>query len=472
MMKKRADLTSTQLIGIILLVIGFVIALFFYFMLSGSASADREVCHESIIMRATIPSLIQAAVPLKCKAQKYCITTSLIGSDCPEYASERGVSKVKVSTPNDINKFIAQEIISCWSMVGEGKLGLFSSGIAQSIGKADVYPTCIICSRIAFDTKVKNSQLIAQINVLDYMKKYKMPGMQVSYFDYLAGDNGKISIQPGMLQEQITAINKQIEQIRQQEESTAIAKGLTQTQTTTASAVTSYTLNSDNDIYYNGQRTELSLAAETIYYLDSAANSVKVPIGKIVDGKISLDDSFKQKKIYYSTLEDYTFVNNQFKRIASDALTLVTYKEPEPNSEIAIIFMQISTTSFYNTVKATSSSEAGFFGKIGSFVVDVVDYVGGEGSALEVAKWTEDHPEIAAVVAFAIGNGIPSVGPLVGPAASASILGIAGNQKITAGYCSDVTSGKEARYGCSVIRTVKYDENSIGAYCKEIAGLS
>ncbi|MCF7800337.1 hypothetical protein K9M16_05050, partial [Candidatus Babeliales bacterium] len=54
-------------------------------------------------------------------------------------------------------------------------------------------------------------------------------------------------------------------------------------------------------------------------------------------------------------------------------------------------------------------------------------------------------------------------------AISAQQINVAYNQNIAAGHCVDVfdeSSGKEARNGCSVVRTIPYEE--IDKYCAVI----
>jgi len=199
--KKKGDLPSGFIVIIVLLLIGFAILLIFLFKFLWQERIDKETCHQSVLLRGTASSVSKLAedyVPLKCKTTKYCITTKLIGKgNCKEFSGEeKEVTTVRVKDEEDIEQFFAREIIDCWSMMGEGRLSLFSQYIKETYALGqDIYPTCVICSRIAFDEDLKNNiDLLSQINIEEYMKYHKVPDKDLTYFDYLARDRGKISI--------------------------------------------------------------------------------------------------------------------------------------------------------------------------------------------------------------------------------------------------------------------------------------
>jgi len=39
------------------------------------------------------------------------------------------------------------------------------------------------------------------------------------------------------------------------------------------------------------------------------------------------------------------------------------------------------------------------------------------------------------------------------------------NRAITAGYCGDISVGREARDGCSIVRMIDYDKEDLSKYC-------
>lgn len=189
---KRGSITAQQLVTIILLIAGFAIVLLVFSQISWTGQIDKEVCHQSVILRATVPSATQGLVPLKCKTSKICVTSGIIGGKCEEdFHNVKGITKAKVNEVKDVEKLISQEIVDCWTMMGEGKVSLFSQYWADTFGIGGVYPTCIICSRISFDEKLNLN--LDNINVLKYMREHKIPNGNVSYYAYLAGEGGQFS---------------------------------------------------------------------------------------------------------------------------------------------------------------------------------------------------------------------------------------------------------------------------------------
>ena len=182
---KKGDLTSFQIINIVLAIAGFVVVLIFLSILfSDRGETDREVCRLSILTRATAPDILQANVPLKCKTEKICITTKLFGGECTQFLGEENVRKVRVKeNPREIEKLMAEQMFFCWSMMGRGELDLFGKASEQFVGsKGD--SSCIICSRIAFADDVSGSTL-KQINLDSYLRdtKLPLPGSQLTYLE-------------------------------------------------------------------------------------------------------------------------------------------------------------------------------------------------------------------------------------------------------------------------------------------------
>jgi hypothetical protein len=194
--KKRGELTSGWLVTIILLVIGFGILLIFLYNMSSVSQLDNEVCHQSVIFRASLPSLAQNYVPLKCSTNKICITSGIFTGKCSEFEGEKGITTIKVSSLSQIEKVYAEQILSCWSMMGEGKISIFTQYFAENTGIGSVYPSCVICSRIALDKdKLNKAKLnLSNIDIEGYMMTHKVDNEELTYFEYMAGENGKYTI--------------------------------------------------------------------------------------------------------------------------------------------------------------------------------------------------------------------------------------------------------------------------------------
>ncbi len=198
--KIRGEITSSQLVSFILVLVGFIILLFVFYQFGFSGLVDSEACHSSVILRATasqiVTSAVQGYVPLKCQIKKLCVTSKLFGSGtCDSFIGTKGVTKAKVSDVEDVNRLISQEVVECWKMMGEGKVDLFTQTKAN-FGLGNVYPTCVICSRIAFDKEslAKNNIDLSKVDPKVYMETHKVPDQEVSYTEYLSGSPGKFKI--------------------------------------------------------------------------------------------------------------------------------------------------------------------------------------------------------------------------------------------------------------------------------------
>jgi hypothetical protein len=194
----KKALTLSTIVGLVILIFGFLILLFAYSQLSWTGNVDREVCHQSVVYRATLPSFANAKeyVPLKCKTDKICITTGLIGGKCKEFQNTKGVTKVNVKDIEDVEQTVAKEILGCWEIMGEGKVSLFNDWFVQTYGFGGIASSCVICSRIAFDnvSLSKAGIDLDKMNVLNYMMTHKVPNKEISYYVYMTGQGGKMSI--------------------------------------------------------------------------------------------------------------------------------------------------------------------------------------------------------------------------------------------------------------------------------------
>ena len=65
MVNKRGDITSTQIVLIVLAISGFVVVLGFYLFFNFSETSAESACHLSVLTKATVPQVTQGYVPLK-----------------------------------------------------------------------------------------------------------------------------------------------------------------------------------------------------------------------------------------------------------------------------------------------------------------------------------------------------------------------------------------------------------------------
>ena len=75
-MRRRAELSSSAIVGLLLLVMGVVLVVIIYATIDWTGTTNREVCHASVVARGAIPKIAQAVgvIPLNCKTKKICIT--------------------------------------------------------------------------------------------------------------------------------------------------------------------------------------------------------------------------------------------------------------------------------------------------------------------------------------------------------------------------------------------------------------
>ena len=199
-MNKIGELTSTQIVMIVIALVGFlVVALFFVGIWElHEETTGKELCKLSILERAKAPAG-KAIFPLECTTEKICITGNK-KEGCKQFAGEE-VRNVIINL-NDVEKSakkieeeIAYAIYSCWAMTGEGKLDIlgeesvvdyttkwlgldvFGSGVSK--------PSCIVCSRIAIgeDVKTNENNILGKVNVNKYLSKTKVPGSSQTYLE-------------------------------------------------------------------------------------------------------------------------------------------------------------------------------------------------------------------------------------------------------------------------------------------------
>lgn len=192
---KKGALAPGVIVGTLLVLVGFFLVSYLFYSSISKPDFDRETCKQSAVFRASLPSEknIQRNIPLKCQTRKVCI-----GGDCDEFIGEEKVINKKNilkgrEGEKQIERIITEEFLGCWNMMGEGKISLFSSAIQEKLGLSDkVYAGCVICSRIAFnEDNLPDSVELENVDPLEYMAKYKMPGKDVSYYEYLTKEKAQ-----------------------------------------------------------------------------------------------------------------------------------------------------------------------------------------------------------------------------------------------------------------------------------------
>lgn len=189
---KKGDLTSTQLITIIILIISFSVLLIFYFSLNLKSNIDKDSCRNSVIMRGSLPTG-KDAVQLKCKTVDTCLS---MGDNCN--VANKNIETIKVQNENELMKEMATLLSDCWWMMGEGKVDYMPSNIIQDSSY------CTICNKIYFDKKIQDKYPdgIPYLSLFNYMKSNKAPGKDESYLFYIYNLNSLDSIRNNILESQ------------------------------------------------------------------------------------------------------------------------------------------------------------------------------------------------------------------------------------------------------------------------------
>ncbi|MDP3026933.1 MAG: hypothetical protein Q8N63_04440 [Nanoarchaeota archaeon] len=140
MKNKKGELTSKQLITIIILIISFTIIIAFFVMLGLRAIISNESCRNSVMLRGTfsnVPVIGKDLINLKCKTEDICFS---MGGEC----SDKTDKIIEIANENELNKELIDLQTNCGWMMGEGKVDYGNKG------------DCAICYKLYFDEKIKN----------------------------------------------------------------------------------------------------------------------------------------------------------------------------------------------------------------------------------------------------------------------------------------------------------------------------
>ena len=180
---KKGELSNFQIISLVIVVVSFLIVLvIFRTLITSNDSTPQDVCHLSVLARATAPNSVQNAVPLKCTTQKICLTDGK-GECAQAFAGEKIETIVLPGNTDEaarkIEEVTALAMYNCWSMMGEGKLDLFGN-YAKTRSLEESKPMCVVCSRVAIDAHVSES-VIDLVDVHRYIREEQAPGRSLTY---------------------------------------------------------------------------------------------------------------------------------------------------------------------------------------------------------------------------------------------------------------------------------------------------
>ncbi|HLC52935.1 MAG TPA: hypothetical protein VJK03_00160 [Candidatus Nanoarchaeia archaeon] len=142
-MLRNGELTSKQLVTIILIIVSFAVILLFFYMLNLRSHVATEACRNSIVLRGTAP--FGKTVQLNCKTEDVCISS---GGSCTDV---RGARITKVANKNELLDELGNLMYDCWWQTGAGEIDYASAGFGS------VRRECIICNRIYFDATAQRT---------------------------------------------------------------------------------------------------------------------------------------------------------------------------------------------------------------------------------------------------------------------------------------------------------------------------
>ena len=180
-MLKKGEITTAQIVTIIILITSFLVILFFIYKLNPKEETTKNLCYNSVVLKSNSP--IKSQISLDCHTNYICVSD--IGS-CKD--ADSGAVVVKSS---DSVKSVANEIANCWGEFGEGKLDFIGyEGFKTR--------SCGICSKIYFSDKLDGNFVSTfSSNLADYMDKNKVSGKEMNYISYTGinvGDVKKIDL--------------------------------------------------------------------------------------------------------------------------------------------------------------------------------------------------------------------------------------------------------------------------------------
>jgi hypothetical protein len=185
-MNKKAEISTTVLISVVILIISAVIIFYFLYGADLATLTDEQICYNSVVARSSVLTSLDL-IPLNCKTTYYCITKD--GS-----CEIMNVPKIiKVQTSDDVYKAIAEKMANCWSMFGAGKINYVGSELEHNI-------YCSNCYQIGFDDSLNmfpNNE-IDKKELYRYLSMKKVSGKEITYLEYLVGIPNAQAIEDGL----------------------------------------------------------------------------------------------------------------------------------------------------------------------------------------------------------------------------------------------------------------------------------
>jgi hypothetical protein len=178
-MNKRAEMTTQQIVMLVILLTSFAVLLFFILGLNIPDISQKEICQSSVQLAGKESFFGK----IDCKTDYICISG---GGECKDFTAKT-TKKVdlndKENIENNVMRILADEMVDCWWMFGEGKVNYANKDATDKI-------VCAVCAEIAFDEKLREKvSLIPYDKFKNFLKTtIKNKDTKQTYFDYLEGN--------------------------------------------------------------------------------------------------------------------------------------------------------------------------------------------------------------------------------------------------------------------------------------------
>jgi len=149
---KRGELTTQQIVTLVILIASFAVLLIFISNFDFTKEADKDICHNSVILAARSP----VDIVLDCKTRY-----------------------IEIEAEEQIFETIAEEMSQCWWQFGRGKLDFVNNKFFKGT-------QCGICSRIEFGEGLDEGSFVDLGSSLkSYLDSEPILGGDISYKNYM-----------------------------------------------------------------------------------------------------------------------------------------------------------------------------------------------------------------------------------------------------------------------------------------------
>lgn len=167
-MNKKGEMTTQQIVTLIIVIISFSVILFLLFRLNLGDTTNDEICHNSVLLQENTI----AGGLLDCRTSYICISGE---EECVDFNYDK---KIDVGNKNEAMGIIADEIVKCWWMFGKGEI--------DYEGEDWKGYHCAICSMFKLSSDIEDVSYEELYNFID-VNKTDIDGP--TYSEYLYGAN-------------------------------------------------------------------------------------------------------------------------------------------------------------------------------------------------------------------------------------------------------------------------------------------